>query len=453
EQLLVLEAERFAIDHNALTLMLLNDWGLPGFFIDALSQSFKNEVDEQSRTARFARQIIFARMLGEYCLADPTYRAMLLPDLENEGSHHGLEKIGLLKFIDEVIYTWHEWGKLINIKTDVSLSLTDLTKYSMPVAVGSGLDLLLVDDDPLMTVRLSKQLQEAGHRVAICRDGDSALKYVFEHNPQMVITDWHMKPIDGLTLCKALRASPLWENVYIIMLTATESEDALVEAFDAGIDDYVTKPVSLRVLLARIRAGQRLVLSQQEIDTERREIQRYIRELAVANRRLEMMANTDILTNLPNRRYALSRLAQEWLTAQRYKRPLSVLMLDLDYFKSVNDSLGHEAGDQVLAQAAKTIREASRTSDIACRLGGEEFLVIATNTDGGTALLLAERIRKAIEKNQPSGLALPHPVTVSIGVAGAVDDKISWNDLIKKADMALYKAKQGGRNTVRLAAV
>lgn len=303
----------------------------------------------------------------------------------------------------------------------------------------------------MLLARLSKQLASAGHHVEICRDGESALKYLIEHKPQLVITDWRMKPMDGLALCKSLRNSDMGKALYLIMLTAAESEDELVAAFDAGIDDYVTKPVSLRVLLARIRAGQRIILLQQEVEREKHEIQRVNAELIVANRQLGTMANTDILTGLPNRRYALSRLEQEWDTAQRHHRPLSVLMLDLDYFKSVNDTLGHDAGDLVLAHAAKLIKAACRASDIACRLGGEEFLVIATNTDGNTALLLAERIRNAIQTQQVPGLKLSRPMTVSIGVAGSVGDKPGWNALIKLADLALYKVKANSRNAALLA--
>jgi diguanylate cyclase (GGDEF)-like protein len=237
------------------------------------------------------------------------------------------------------------------------------------------------------------------------------------------------------------------------MITATENEDALVEAFDAGIDDYVTKPVNLRILLARINAGQRIIMLQQEVEQEKLDIKRFSDELAVANRRLAMMANTDILTGLPNRRYALTRLEQEWNTAQHYNRPLSVLMLDLDHFKSVNDTLGHDAGDTVLAHSAKLMKAASRTSDIVCRLGGEEFLVIATNTDGATALLLAERIRNAIQTNQPKDLSLIRPITVSIGVAGTIANKPDWKELIKLADHALYQVKADKRNAVQLASI
>jgi len=157
-----------------------------------------------------------------------------------------------------------------------------------------------------------------------------------------------------------------------------------------------------------------------------------------------------VLTGLPNRRYALNRLEQEAATALRAKQPLSVLMLDLDYFKSVNDTLGHDVGDQVLIHAANLMRTTARTNDIACRLGGEEFLIIAPNTDGSTALLLAERVRNAIERNQPVGLELRYPITVSIGVAGSMGAQPSWKELMKRADDALYLVKQGNRNGVRL---
>ncbi|NOU14300.1 MAG: GGDEF domain-containing protein, partial [Methylococcaceae bacterium] len=214
---------------------------------------------------------------------------------------------------------------------------------------------------------------------------------------------------------------------------------------------YVTKPINLKILLARIRAGQRIVLLQNEVEKEKHEIQQFTADLSLANRRLEMMANTDILTGLPNRRYALTRLEQEWETALRFNRPISLLILDLDHFKSVNDSHGHDAGDIVLSHAAKLMKAAARTSDVVCRLGGEEFLVIATNTDGATAVLLAERIRSAIQTYQPKNIPLAKPVTVSIGVAGAFGKKPGWSELIKLADQALYKAKANGRNLVQLA--
>ncbi|TAN71045.1 MAG: diguanylate cyclase [Methylobacter sp.] len=449
KQLLALERERFAIDHNDLTLMLLADWGFPPIFLDALKLSFEMKVAGLSRIDQFARQLIFARLLGNYCMADEAYRAVLLPYLTDEAGLHALDESALLTFIDEIIELWQEWGKLIDVKTDARQPMLKAVDTVEPGLL--GLNLLLVDDDPMMLARLSKQLAAEGNQVAVCRNGESALKHVIERRPQLLITDWRMKPMDGLSLCKALRTSTFGKNIYIIMLTSTEDEDALVEAFDAGIDDYVTKPISLRVLLARIRAGQRIIMLQNELEKESRDIQRYTAELAAANRRLKSIANTDVLTGLPNRRYALNRLEQEAAAALRSNQPLSVLMLDLDHFKAVNDTLGHDVGDQVLTHAANLMRTTARTNDIVCRLGGEEFLVIAPNTDGGTAMLLAERIRRSIEKNQLHGFVLRQPITVSIGVAGAMGAKPGWKELMKWADDALYLIKQGNRNSVRLA--
>jgi diguanylate cyclase (GGDEF)-like protein len=447
--LLQLERERFAVDHIALSAMLLGDWGFPTVFLDALIQSHAlNRVeDERSRAARCARQLAFARKIAGYCLANEDYRASLSPEICSMAAAHGLDANAQVDFLLQVEAQWREWGKLIGVATD----LRQTAPVPMARVSKEGLDILLADDDALMLARLSKQLTQEGHRLAIRRNGDAALEYALEYKPQMVITDWRMQPMDGLRLCKTLRALAFGKSLYIIMLTATEDEDALVEAFEAGIDDYVVKPPSLKVLNARIRAGQRIIRLQQELEQDRKEIERFSGELSVANRRLELMAYTDQLTELPNRRYALSRLEQEWETALRFGRPLSVMVLDLDRFKSINDTLGHDIGDQVLAHTAKVMRSAMRACDIVCRLGGEEFLVIALNTDGASALQSGERLRCALEKQQPQGMPLPHPITVSIGVAGTLGPRPDWKDLIKMADQALYQAKQSGRNCVRLA--
>jgi diguanylate cyclase (GGDEF)-like protein len=450
DQLISLEQEHFAIDHYSLGLILLADWGFPAIFLDALKQSrqISAELSDTSRTTKLARQLEFAAHISEYCLADNVKRAILLPNLEAEAEKYAFDKIALVSFVDSLMNQWEEWGRLINVSTDVRIS--DIELSSAMESAFSGLDVLLVDDDSMMLARLSKQLSASGHRVTVCRDGESALKQVIESRPQLLITDWHMKPMNGLQLCKALRASVFAKNLYIIMLTATENEDALVEAFDVGIDDYVTKPVSLRVLLARLRAGQRIIVLQQELFEDRKELERSTAELAVANRRLQHLAHTDLLTALPNRRYALSRLEQERIASQRFNRPLSVLMLDLDYFKLINDTLGHDVGDQVLTHVASVIRDTIRANDVACRLGGEEFIVIAPNTDIPAALLLAERVCNAIQTRQLKGVELPRTVTVSIGVSSSKDCNTDWRDLVKMADQAVYEVKKRGRNGVQL---
>lgn len=449
DRLIILEQECFAINHRSVSLMLLADWGFPEVFRNALMQSFIPKVDDLSRTARLAGQLAFARKIARYCMADENYHAVLFQDLVAEARNHNLDEAALLVFIEECVAKWQDWGKLTDINTEIHYSFPEAAPAKK--LIFKDLDVLLVDDEPIMLAHLSEQMTALGHRVKICHDGESALKHIIEHKPQLVISEWSMKPIDGLQLCKMSRTFEFGKNLYFILLTAAETDDALVEAFDAGIDDYVTKPVNLRILLARIRAAQRLIALQMDLVQERKEIEISSSELAIANRRLEQMANTDLLTHLPNRRYAMTRLEQEWLMAEQFNCPLSVLMLDLDHFKSINDLLGHDIGDQTLAHAAKVMRETIRASDVACRLGGEEFLVIAPNTDGAAGLLLADRIRKAIESRQLKDVAFSRPLTVSIGVACSTNHNHGWRELVKLADQAVYRVKDRGRNGVEFA--
>ncbi|MGR9044326.1 MAG: GGDEF domain-containing response regulator [Gammaproteobacteria bacterium] len=446
KRLLALERDRFDIDHVNLSFLLLSDWGLPEIFLKALKESQERSQVADSRAARFAQQMIFARSIAEYFLADEANKAMLLQDLKQEANRHAINENVLAEFLDAVIDQWREWGSLIDVKTDIRCQSPESTPSD-----ANGLKVLLVDDAPDTLGRIAVSLEAEGYQVEICSDGQTALERLLEHKIQLLITGSQMQPMDGLSLCRSLRSTTFGQKIYIIMLTASENEDDLVEALNAGIDDYVTKPINMRVLLARIQAGKRIVKLQQELSQEHKEIERYSAELALANRRLERIAHTDLLTGLPNRRYAMARLEQEWASAQRFNRSLSVLMIDMDYFKSINDTLGHDAGDVALAHAAGVLERAKRASDIACRLGGEEFLIIAVNTNGASALLLAERIRFNIEKNQPKKLGLPRPITVSIGVAGSNGSRPDWKELMKLADQALYSAKQKGRNQIQLA--
>ncbi|AAU92712.1 response regulator [Methylococcus capsulatus str. Bath] len=448
EALIALERERFATDHDELTRMLLTDWGFPQVFIDALQLSQQDEIRDEGRTGRFARQLALAQHIADHRLAEEPRRAALSPLLRAEARRCGLGDEDLARLLADPPADWLDWTRTIGLPGDAPTGGAEPSRP--PPQTDEKLHVLLADDDPIMLARLSRQLEADGHHVASRRDGETALAYALEHQPEMVITDWHMKPMNGLELCRALRESALGGNVYIVMLTASESEDALVEAFGAGIDDYVIKPPSVRVLKARIRAGQRIITLHKKLARERKEIERYSSELAAANRRLELMAHTDQLTGLPNRRYAMDRLEREWAQARTFDRPLSIMMLDLDWFKSINDSLGHDAGDQALVHAARVMRETVRTSDVVCRMGGEEFLIIIPDTAGPAAIQTAERVRSAVEQQQPAKLKLSRPLTASIGVADSTSAP-SLKDLLLKADNALYQVKQNGRNGVRYA--
>jgi diguanylate cyclase (GGDEF)-like protein len=171
--------------------------------------------------------------------------------------------------------------------------------------------------------------------------------------------------------------------------------------------------------------------------------------MGLITRKLRAAALTDVLTDLPNRRYALTRLEQEWTNSIRTNKPLSVVMVDIDHFKRINDTYGHDVGDIVLKQTAAVLRARTRRGDVVCRLGGEEFLVINVNSDMESAVQCAERLRTAVEANTITSEGFSERVTVSLGCAvrsGAIAD---IDDLLKAADEAVYAAKAGGRNTIR----
>jgi diguanylate cyclase (GGDEF)-like protein len=190
----------------------------------------------------------------------------------------------------------------------------------------------------------------------------------------------------------------------------------------------------------------RMIREQQALRMEQEELRRRLLELSIANQRAQEAALTDVLTGLYNRRHAMARLAQEWAEAERGHRPLCVLALDIDHFKAVNDNHGHDTGDAALRQFAEILRVYSRTPDVPCRFGGEEFLLIAPDTPLEGALNLAERIRLAVQDKPLVAAGISLRLTVSIGIAEKSPKHGNIDQLIKAADEALYRAKQNGRN-------
>jgi diguanylate cyclase (GGDEF)-like protein len=320
----------------------------------------------------------------------------------------------------------------------------------MPSAASADgpLRVLVVDDDASIRALIKAMLLHAGYEVIEATDGQEGFEKALEARPQIMITDWMMPQMDGVELTRALRQTKLGRGIYILILTALEAEERLVEAFDAGVDDFMSKPLRSRVLGARLRAGQRVVMLQQEIERDREEIRRFAAELAVTNRRLQEAALTDVLTGFPNRRYAIERFQQEWLASNRSRRPLSCMMIDVDNFKGINDTHGHDVGDMVLKRTAQAIKSGLRAQDVVCRTGGDEFVVICPETDLAAALACAERVRKAVADVKLSAGELDIRGSVSIGVATRESGMTDIGALLKRADEGLYQSKQGGRNRV-----
>jgi diguanylate cyclase (GGDEF)-like protein len=288
---------------------------------------------------------------------------------------------------------------------------------------------------------LSAAVARMGYDVVAAADGREAWDVLRAEQIGLVVTDWMMPEMDGLQLVEKIRGSELGRYVYVILLTSrSESRDA-AEALEAGADDFIAKPWHRDELMARLTAGRRILDLQAALQEK--------------NLLLERMTRVDGLTGIGNRRNFDEEFPRAFEVARRFQRFLSVAMLDIDRFKAYNDRFGHEAGDNALRAVAAAIDETVRTADQSFRYGGEEFCCTFPETDEAGAMIVADRLRAAVER-----LGLVHPenlpwgvVTISVGVATLrPPPAVGPEDLLRAADQALYRAKAEGRNrTVVLA--
>jgi diguanylate cyclase (GGDEF)-like protein len=284
---------------------------------------------------------------------------------------------------------------------------------------------LVVDDDPDKRMLLTVALQMAGYEVRTANDGEEGLLAVESFQPDLIITDVMMPKMDGYELARRVRANPATRFLPIIIQTAARSgADDIRRGSEVGALGYITDPTDIDMLLARART---LLDFKHYLDT------------------CEEAAFTDHLTGLANRRRFERQLEREVSRTQRYGRPFCLLLLDIDNFKLVNDTYGHEAGDEVIRRLALTLQAGTRGIDLAARVGGEEFAVILPETDFEGGLDVAERLRLAVREMD---VPLVGQVTASFGVAEFPVSASAGRELVSVADAALYQAKRGGRDRV-----
>lgn len=305
--------------------------------------------------------------------------------------------------------------------------------------------ILVVDDDP-ETARLLRGWYEGQpFEVFAATDGEEGVARAGALGPDLIVLDVNMPRLDGFAAARRLKENPATASIPVILLTARRDTDDKVRGFAAGCDDYVTKPFAFEEMDARVRAMLRKRELYMELEVTNRELQS-------ANRQMQELLVVDEKTGLANFREFQRRLREEWLRAERYRTPLSLIMLDLDDFKAINDTWGHPAGDRVLREFATLVAGGARATDLAARYGGEEFGMILPHTEGDLARRVAERIRVAVEDFEFLEAEAPVRVTVSAGVATwPVDPRVeSVEDLVAAADRALYRAKQAGKNRVMI---
>lgn len=304
---------------------------------------------------------------------------------------------------------------------------------------------LVAEDDPTTAMILASAVRNLGHEPIVAHDGDEAWQRYLDEEPRAVLTDRMMPGIDGLELCRRIRSSDRRGYPYVILITALGSREEVIEGMEAGADDYLVKPPDPFDLRVRLMAAERVTAVHQRLAE-------LAEELELLNTRLDRLARTDALTDVGNRLRLQEDLSSLHSSAVRHGRRYAVAIVDVDHFKTYNDSYGHPAGDEALHTIATTLAAVARFGDTAYRYGGEEFAVLMPETELEGALVAAERLRSSIRglgiqhEHRPDG---PGVLTVSVGVACSQLDAHGGPDaVVHAADQALYRAKAAGRDRV-----
>ena len=302
--------------------------------------------------------------------------------------------------------------------------------------------ILVVDDHEDNIELLRARLEARGYIVEGAGDGQAALDAVYRQCPDLILLDVMMPKLDGIEVVRRLKSNPALPFIPVIMQTALDSTENKVEGLDAGADDYITKPINFAELEARVNSLLRIKKLQSDL-AERE------KQLSVLNDKLREISLTDGLTKVDNRRSLEERLHEMWEHSVRLHEPLAIVMCDIDKFKSVNDNYGHQAGDAVLQQFAKLLKDEAREIDRVGRYGGEEFLLILPGTVLDAAVTFAERLREKVESHTFSYPGGTLSRTMSCGVGASPHPRVRDQEgLLRAADDALYVAKETGRNRV-----
>ena len=297
---------------------------------------------------------------------------------------------------------------------------------------------ILIAEDDLITAKiLQKHLITWGFEVFMENDGEQAWNTLEKENIQIALLDWMMPRLNGLQLCRNIRKLRSDPYTYLILVTARATTLDIVEGLNAGADDYLTKPVEPAELRARLITGTRII----ELENKNKRLQK----------KLEKLAQEDSLTGFFNKRNIQERLEEELSRGKRENRPVSAVLLDIDFFKQINDTYGHMVGDQVLLEIASRLRQNIRNYDRIGRYGGDEILVFLWNAGIIQLKIVADRLCRAVSEKSVLTDAGPIPVTVSVGGASSENDLLlSGEELIKSSDEALYQAKHLGRNRAEI---
>ncbi len=315
-----------------------------------------------------------------------------------------------------------------------------------------SLRILLVDDQAIVAAAVKKMLaEEPDFEIKFCNDPRAAVATATEFAPMVILQDLVMPGMDGFTLVDAYRSTPCLQDVPVIVLSSNEDPRDKRKAFENGANDYLVKLPDKIELIARIRASARSLVAQRQRDEAYRELAAVKVQLEEQNALLARLSSVDGLTGIANRRCFDEALDREWRSAARRHTSLSLIMIDVDHFKSYNDRYGHQGGDDCLRKVAAALEHnVRRPTDLAARYGGEEFAILLPDTDLAGARTVADSLRAgiiALDQIHEGSTTASH-VTISAGVATAAPSDTDSSALVAAADANLYRAKQQGRDRV-----
>lgn len=452
--LLIREKKQLGFDHIECTDALLREFGLPGALAEPVASHEvpeKAEFMEASRAYKLCRLFQLGRRIADLCPESSDARLRTSAELMQLAAHNGLESDELGPMIDTIVQQWHEWGTSLNVSTSPLPSFADMSTPGFSDTDDADpshpLDVLLISQDTaLYTLVQQAAADTRGLTIHLLSKGSDALAETLTMLPHIIVADTATPDIKVDDFCRALREARWGRSAYVIALADTQDQDCVRVMLKAGANDLLPPSPDVAMLSLRLQSARQHALLLESWKEDRAQLRQMTAELTLANRKLEHRAQTDPLTGLPNRRAAMEGLEQAWSAAERNNSPLSVMMLDLDAFKSFNDTYGHAVGDRMLVEMGRLLREQARKDDRVCRIGGEEFLIICRNTDLSAVTQAAHRLQ-----NQVRALRLMHGdeelrATISIGVACREPEMGAAELLVNAADKALYAAKHAGRD-------
>lgn len=471
EDVTAAERDQFGFDHNELSLEMLLDFGV---------------VEDLAKPARFhERPEIsgFAERSPEYKLTQLFHLGFRLSDSVlrvgveitqkrmttwPQVRRFGLTVTQIAELLEESANEWEDWSKLLRLPTPEARLLPSqpnpkrntveplepsTASQATPVIDDSALNVALISragkDHPL-----SKVFTELNVIAWVFKDQKEMLRLAVETRPHLIIVDdygceeLHAKRDK---LCRLIRSTEWGRSIYVMALFEHNDPGRITQAFRAGIDAaYLQQDLSPQALDARLDTVRRVADQQLQYQKDRLEMRRIANQLALSQRRAELLSLTDQLTGLPNRRSALEAMEQAWQQENCSERAMSVIMIDIDHFKRINDAFGHAAGDKVLIDVADTLKQDLGAQETVYRMGGEEFLFLSASASLKQLILSAERLRRRVAALNISFEEQPMQITVSLGIAQRAEEHPRFDALLVHTDQALYAAKTNGRNRIHI---